>query len=171
MKINRKTLRPNEVFKIAFFLSIFVILGLLLFSIPRYAVPLGVAYVLGLILEPIIPQVGKFGFSRVTSIVIVFLSFFIVTAIPIVKVVPLIKQETDNFRYYIPKVERYLKKSYVEVKRNVKKHFGVEMGDQNLVNDGIAYVEQSTKDVLLKIPTLVTSALEWMLIVPLFLLF
>ena len=160
----------SEWAKLTFFAFWFFILGVLFFTLPRLAIPIGVAYVLGLIIEPIIPQLMKLGVNRVIAIVVVFFGFLAITSFPVVKIVPIIKKETENFQYYIPKIERSISKSYLKLRNDIKVRTGIEIGDKGL-RDVITYAKEATKEIIFNVPDILKSVLEWILLVPLFLFF
>jgi putative permease len=164
--INKKT----EKFRLIIF---FLILIIFLFSLgffPRIAVPLSVAYVISLIFKPWIPLCMRLGLSRNTSVYIVFAGILLLFSYPLVRVTPVITNEAQNLQYYLPKVENFLKKEYSYVTKKIEKRTGYKVGNEVLI-DSLKYSKDTTTDILLKVPKILGSVLEWIFLVPLFVFF
>ena len=72
----KKTVKTDR-FKFIFFLVVMVAIGGILFSLKRIMVPLGIAYVLSLMLKPVLKSFYSADIGRKTmSILMVFGSFF-----------------------------------------------------------------------------------------------
>ncbi len=162
----------SNIFNIKMFFFIFMtISGLVIaFNMPRFSLPLLIAYIMSLILRPIVPGIEKIGIGKTPAIMILFVivGFFLVY--PVVKVTPILKTESDNFQYYLPKIETFIKSQYTNLKVKLNDKIGIDLED-NLIDDGLEYVKTGTKSTLLKIPKFLASFLEWSLIIPLFLFF
>lgn len=112
----------------------------------------------------------KFGFTRKVSISFLFVGILILSAYSIIKVVPIIKNEALHFQRYIPKVEKYVTKTYNKFQKEVKTRTGFEIGTKFL-GDALNYGKMGTKVILLNVPNIVASIIEWIFLVPLFLFF
>ena len=55
------------------------------------------------------------GLSKSTSLIIIYLGFLFFLAYPIVKFIPVITAESQNFTRYIPKIEAFVKDKYEEI--------------------------------------------------------
>lgn len=137
---------------------------------PRVFFPLLVAFILSMVLRPILPKMEKLRLPRTISIFLLFagLGFFLVY--PIVKFAPVIQKESDNFQYYIPKIESQLEKGYDDLRTEVRDRVGVDL-PVNIIDQASTYVEKSVRNFLLQVPNVLASVLEWLLLVPLFLFF
>ncbi|MBT3584164.1 MAG: AI-2E family transporter [Halobacteriovoraceae bacterium] len=168
--MSSKVVNHNGKLQLIFFFSVlFLVMGALI-ELPRLSIPLTVGYIIFLIVNPAIPTLIKLGFSRSWSIAILFFGIIFFSTYPLVKIVPMIKQQSENLTYYYPKVESYVKKEYQSVRVKIKKISGYEIGDQ-YIGDGISWVRQTTTNILLNIPKIVGSVLEWFFLVPLFIFF
>ncbi len=167
---DRKYQKIDEFSKMFFFFSLFILIIAILISLPRLTLLLGAVYVLGQLLMPIIPKLEKIGLSKMVAIIFLFLVMIALTAYPVVKVIPILADETENFQYYIPKIEKVLGATYVNLRNEVYRRTGIELGDKALI-DFVIYAKESTRNLLLNIPQIIASMVEWMLLVPLFLFF
>jgi len=165
-----KARKKSEVFRFIFFFSIFVLAGLTLLNLPRLTIPLVVAYVFYLVMRPVVPWLVKRGIGRGASIGIVFLGMIFLTTYPVFKIVPTITEETKNFQYFLPKIEDYIRKNYKKLSGEIKKRTGYEVGDEVLTNS-LRYGTLASKTVLLSVPQVLTSLIEWIFLVPFFIFF
>lgn len=156
--------------KLFFFLFLFVLFFTILFSMPRLTTPLAIAYILYLIIKPILPYLMKLGFTKGHSIIITLLGIIFFVTYPIVKISPIISKESNNLQYYLPKVESYLTINYRKLKAEVKNRVGYEL-DEEILRKFLVQSTQSSKDILLNIPKYLAALLEWIFLVPLFLFF
>ena len=116
------------------------------------------------------PWLMKRGLSRNFSIGIVFFGMIFLTTYPVYKVVPTITEETKNFQFFLPKIEKYIKDNYRLLSKKVKKRTGYEIGDEVLTNS-LRYGTLASKTVLLSVPQILASLLEWIILVPFFIFF
>ena len=170
MKNIQRTNPPGEIARLVFFFTIIILVAAALFSLKRIAAPLSVSYVFFLILSPFIPRFVKMGLSRTASFLIVFLGFIFFLAYPIVKFVPVITTESQNFTTYIPKIEAFVKEKYEDVRYEVKNRSGIELKESYAV-EGIDTARRGLTTFLLYLPKLLTSLLEWVFLIPLFVFF
>ncbi len=162
-------LNSNKGKKIFFFFLLIVISIIFIWSLPRLSIPLMIAYVLYLIVEPTIPQLLKLGVERNLAVIIIFLSLAIISIIPVVALVPTVKMEVENVGIYLPKVETYIKTKYEEIQLVVLQKAGVELNNEYFKN-AIIYISDNLQKIIINIPKLLASLLEWLLVIP-FLLF
>lgn len=153
-----------------FFLSLILLVCSTLIGMPRLSIPIGVGYVLYLIVNPAVPAFVKLGIKRSYAVLLVFCSLIFFSTYPIVKIFPTITNEVENFQYYIPKVDSYLKKQYYELKTTIRDKFGYELKD-DIVFDGLEVAKTGTTNILLTLPKIVASILEWIFLVPLVIFF
>ena len=113
-------LNSNKGKKIFFFFLLIVISIIFIWSLPRLSIPLMIAYVLYLIVEPTIPQLLKLGVERNLAVIIIFLSLAIISIIPVVALVPTVKMEVENVGIYLPKVETYFEFGEKVLPRKIK---------------------------------------------------
>ena len=153
---------------------IFIFLGLaLLISLaffPRIAIPISVAYVISLIFKPWIPVFMRFGMNREIAVYTVFFGILFLFTYPLVRVAPVVTNEAQNLQYYLPKVERFLKREYKSATFMIEEKTGYKVGNEILL-ESLDYSKDTTADILLKVPKILGSVLEWILLVPLFVFF
>ena len=89
--------------------------ALALIFLPRLTIPLVIAYVFYLVMRPVMPWLMKRGLSREFSIGVVFLGMIFLTTYPVYKFVPTITEETKNFQFFLPKIEKYIKNNLKNV--------------------------------------------------------
>jgi putative permease len=129
-----------------------------------------IGYVVYLVVNPGIPMLRKIGLGHNASVFVVFFSVLFFSTYPIVKLVPTVSKEVENFQYYVPKVERYIKKKYREIRIKVKEKTGYELTNK-YVFQGIDWARKGSTSILLDLPSYVASVLEWTFLVPLFIFF
>ncbi|MDH5581439.1 MAG: AI-2E family transporter [Bdellovibrionales bacterium] len=165
-------LLKREHLKILFFITLFLVMVGALFSLPRLAIPIGVAYIIYLVFRPLISILRKFRLNRNTSVSIVFGLFLFLSIFPVIKVVPTITQEAERLTSFLPRVESYLKKGYKEVKSHIETKLGFKLDEQEDFPIEILKISTNTsKVVLMSIPKYLGSLLEWTLVIPFFLFF
>jgi putative permease len=156
--------------KFSVFAMLIVAAASIFFFFPRITIPLLVSYILTLVLLPVMHTLVKMGLSRVaaSSAIVVGLLFF--SVYPIVKIAPMISNEAQNVQYYVPKVEKYLTKEYFSLKVKLKEKTGFEVED-HYMTDLLKYLRSGISSLLLNLPKLLASLLEWFFIIPLFIFF
>ena len=119
-----------EIVRLFFFFGMIIAAGWGLVKVPRITLPLMLSYVSYLVIHPVLPRLMKLGFNKLTSIIVIFVGITSLSIFPIVKMVPAVAKETENFQYYLPKMETYLKKNYKKLRETVKIRTGFEIGDK-----------------------------------------
>lgn len=168
--INLKKRLSKEKGKLIFFLLSFLLAGFILVTLPRLTIPLGLSYVLFLIVSPALPVLLKFRIRRDASIMIIFLGLSFFTVYPVVKIYPLIQAEVINLQQTIPKIENYLRTNYREYGQKITKMTSIPVEDKYL-EEGFLMARKVIKDLVLYLPNLMASFLEWLILVPFFLFF
>ena len=154
------------------FLFIFFLFGSLAFvlNFQRVLIPFGIAYILSLVLRPIQKlffsvNIGK----KFIGVILLFLSVFLF-AYPIIKGVQTLTDESHRLEYYIPKLELYLRKKYSSFKAEVEERFNFEL-TLDPVDSLLDAGQEATKSIVVYLPQILASTLEWGLLIPLFLFF
>ncbi|EQC52084.1 AI-2E family transporter [Bacteriovorax sp. DB6_IX] len=168
MKLQSKGGR--EKLRIVIFLSTIILFLSGMFFFPRIAIPLVVSYILTLILSPIMNTFLKLGLSRTVSSFFILIGILFFSIYPIVKVVPILTTEANNIQYYAPKVESYVKKEYYVLKNKLRDRTGFELQDR-YITDGLTYVRSAISSLVLNVPNLLASVIEWVFVIPLFVFF
>lgn len=168
--ILKGNIKSSSLSKTIFFGTCIFLFLVLIASMPRVSFPLFFAFVLSLIFKPVVPSLRKFGIPKTLSIIIVFIVFGFLFIYPILKIGPTIQKESENFQFYVPKIEKLLNENYAKLRNNASEKLGVDL-PEDIVNKGILVVQNEIGDILLQAPNLLASILEWLLLVPLFLFF
>lgn len=169
MSNQAKKMKTNKAQLVFFVLLLILILGSF-FVFPRIVVPFGIAYVLSLILKPVIRLFYTDSIERkiagaFASIIGVVLLFY-----PFVELTKTITKESQRIDYYLPRLEAYLRNKYALFTEFLMNRFNYELSF-NPVDQLIEFGQQSTKVVVAYLPKLLTSTLELSLLIPLFLYF
>lgn len=153
------------------FFSIFLALFVaVLFFLPRLTIPMGIAYILHLIVSPVLPWMGRLKINRTVSISLLLLVFGFVTLYPIIRVVPLIQTEIGNLHKYMPKIESFVSKDYRKYSKILYEKTGIKLEDHYVVNS-FEFIKTQMKVGILQIPKILGLFFEWMILVPFFLFF
>lgn len=160
----------GETARLFFFFTLLIIAAAVLISLKRIALPLSISYVFFLILGPFIPRLVKMGVSKTASILIIYMGFLFFMAYPIVKFIPVISAESQNFTRYIPKIEVFVKDKYEEIRTEVKKRTNYELKESYAV-EGIETTRKALTSFLIYLPKFLASLLEWVFLIPLFVFF
>ena len=164
-----KLLSPN-ILRMIFFLSVIVTSLIVVTSIPRVTVPLGLSYILYLVFSPVYEKLIALRVPPIiANLTIVFVLIFIMFS-PLSKILPLVKDQSQNFDSYLPRSEYYLKKYYSDIQTFVEKKTAYKVPD-NFLNDFISNSKTYLKGLALELPQILGSALEWVFIIPLLLFF
>ena len=86
------------------------------------------------------------------------------------KVVPVISAEVETVQSYLPRVESYVQKKYEIFNEEVKIRTGIEVGDKYFYQ-ALDWVRKTSTNLLLNIPKLLASLIEWVFLVPLIIFF
>ena len=165
----KKTIKTDQ-YKFVFFIVVMIVIAAVMFSLSRIMIPLGIAYILSLMLKPALRSFYSADIGRKTMSIIVLISYLFLLTYPIVKGVKTISDEAHKIEYYLPRLESYLRIQYGELKQFVFEKVNYEI-TFNPVDSLIELGQETTKSVLVYLPQIVASALEWSFMIPLFLFF
>lgn len=157
--------------QLIFFVLVNGLLILLAIYLPRFSLPLIASYVTGLVLAPILPVLDKvFRGNRIISIIFLMmvLGFFIIY--PVVKLIPILQHEFDNFEVYIPSLEKFVLDKYNYVNNLLSKNIGFKIKQEHALGL-VSFAKDSVSQALLNAPNFLATALEWIFLLPLFLFF
>ena len=167
--MNRRIYKGNKA-QLIFFLVCVSLVGFSLFTMSRILIPFGIAYILTLILQPLKRSLYSVNFKRKVLAIIMAIVVSFAFIYPVVQGINTITDEAHKIEYYVPKLENYLRTKYRMFKIDVKQRFSYEI-EINPVDKLVEYGQESTKTVLVYLPYILTSLLEWGFIIPLFLFF
>lgn len=165
-----KSKNKDNIYRIIFFTIVMAIVIAILTSLSRILIPLGISYILALMLRPVRSAFYSVSLKKKTlSVIGVMLASFMILY-PLATGIKTLGEESHKIEYYAPKLENYLRKKYQELKFEVKTRFNYEI-DTNPVDKLVEFAQENTKSIFVYLPFLVTSLLEWGFIIPLFLFF
>lgn len=142
----------------------------LLFSLSRILIPFGIAYIIALMMHPVRRLLHSVSIRKKTLALALFVGMGFIFIYPIVEGVRTVSEEAHKIEYYMPKMEGYLRTKYQFVRKEIYERFNYEL-TINPVDKLIEYGQGSTKTVLVYLPVIVTSLIEWGFVIPLFLFF
>jgi putative permease len=157
-------------YQLIFFLALMLLVFGILFNLERIMIPLGIAYVLSLMLEPLNRALYSVSLRKKTFSIIVAMALAFVFFYPFVKGIKTISEESHKIEYYLPKFESYLREKYSVVKSEIETRFNYEI-KVNPIDNLMEFGQSSTKTIVVYLPYILTSLLEWGFIIPLFLFF
>ncbi len=155
-----------------YFFFLLVALGslIMLYFLPRLAVPVGVAYVLYLLILPFVLWLERLGLSRVQGAALIFIGLLTLLIYPIILAIPFIKDEITVLQSFLPRLQEIISVKYEALRMMVKERSGFDMGDR-AVQDALIYITENSKNMALKLPGYFASLLEWVFVTPIFLFF
>ena len=103
--------------QLIFFVLILILFSSLVLALPRISIPLSIAYILSLALTPIVSFLMALKMSKTMSIVLIFIFLSILIGWPLMKIIPMLSNEAQNFQNVIPQIEQYV------IQTHSKKHF------------------------------------------------
>lgn len=168
--MNQKSLLKKNNIKKIYFSLLLVGIGFFLLFFPRVTLPLGIAYILSLILKPFVTLFETSSWQKkivIFSVTLLFLSFityFFIYALDI------ITNETSNFELYLPKLEIYFREKYIELQNFLLTKFKYKLdfdGVELIINYGRLYL----KEIIISFPKIFSTIFEYSFIIPIFLFF
>ncbi len=167
LNLRRDLRNKNQI--IFFSLIILFILVFLLF-ISRITLPLLIAYIIYLIVNPLIPILCKFGLRRLYAVILTFIFIFIFMGYPVIKIMENLIKDAENLQYYIPKIEQSIKTAYIYLVNFLDSKFSFKLDDR-YINDLIDLTKSSVQNFFLDFPKILANILEWILLIPIFTFF
>ncbi|MBY0413148.1 MAG: AI-2E family transporter [Bdellovibrionales bacterium] len=164
---NRKDIAKIQ---LAFFAVIILLFCTLVLTLPRISIPISIAYIFSLALNPIVNWLMRFNLTKTQSIVVVFvlLAFFI--GIPLFKVIPVLSMQTQDIQYSIPQLEQYVITQYQIATEFIKVKTGHEVAD-GYIFQTLSQMETWASEFVVKLPNYLATLVEWIFLVPFFTFF
>ncbi len=160
----------RNISKLIFFIVIITLMIGLVFSVSRVFIPLGIAYILSLMIKPIKKKLQLASVTKRIFIIAFMLLMAVVFILPFSAAINSISEEFSKLEYYIPKLEIYLRLKYDIFQDFILNKFNYRL-DINPVDSLFELAESTTKSVFIYLPKIVGALLEWGFIIPLFLYF
>ena len=156
--------------QLIFFLSVIFLFCSLVLALPRISIPLSLAYVLSLALSPIVTSLMTLRLSKTMSILLIFVVLGVLIGLPLVKIIPMLSNESQNIQNLIPKIEQYVIQQFQLLREFVKIKTGHEIGD-TYVYQGLEDLQAWSTDIVVHVPKLLASLMEWIFLIPFFTFF
>jgi putative permease len=167
--MNKRAFAGNKA-QLTFFLISINLICFAVFSMNRILIPLGLAYIFTLIIQPLKRSLYSESIKRKLLAILMAIMVSFAFVYPVVKGINTITSEAHKIEYYVPKLENYLREKYKMLKIDVLQRFNYEI-EINPVDKLVEYGQASTKAVLVYLPYVITSLLEWGFLIPLFIFF
>ncbi len=152
-----------------FFASIFLICVLVL-AIPRISVPISLAYILTLALGPIVNWLMRFSLSRPQATGLLFLLLTLSVGVPLIRFLPFLTLQARDLQYSLPQIEQYVIDQYEIVRVFIKARTGHELADA-YVFQALNQIETFSSDLVIKLPNILATLVEWLFLIPFFTFF
>ena len=156
--------------QLIFFITIFVLFSVLVLALPRISIPLSLAYICSLALTPMVNYLMGLGISRTLSIVLLFLVLALLIGAPLVKIIPVISDESHYLQDSIPRIEKYFFAQYELLSGYIKLKTGHTISD-TYVLQFLNEAKTWSADFALQLPNYLANLMEWIFLVPFFTFF
>lgn len=157
--------------QLTFFAVIILLACTLVLALPRISIPISLAYILSLALNPIVNWVMRYSkVNRTKSTIIVFIVLGFLIGVPLAKVIPILSIQTQDIQYSLPQIERYIIAQYELMTEFIKAKTGHELAD-GYVFQTLTQIETWLSEFAVKLPNYVATLFEWIFLVPFFTFF
>lgn len=164
---NRKNINKIQ---LLFFISIIVLFCSLVLALPRISIPLSLAYILSLALTPIVSSLMALRMSKTMATMFIFVALGVLIGWPLVKIIPVLSNESQNIQNLIPKIEQYIILQFQYVRDFIQLKTGHEIGD-TYVYQGLEELQNWSGSVVVRVPNILANLMEWIFLVPFFTFF
>lgn len=162
--------KHKELLRYIFLILIVFVTCYCVFSQPRLSFPLAFAYLSYLVVKPALDYLTKLRLKKSMGLLIIFLVIIGSVTIPVLKVMPIIKEEGDHLEEYIPQLETFVRVKYALIQTYAKDTLKIKL-DNKFVDKSLVSLQEELKKILVNLPNILGTVLEWLFLVPLFLLF
>jgi putative permease len=156
--------------QLIFFALVIALFCSLVLALPRISIPLSLAYILSLALNPIVTSLIALRMSKTMAIVLIFVILTILIGWPLAKIIPILSSESRNFQTIIPKIEQYVILQFHYIQEFIKLRTGHEV-DDGYVYQSLENLQKWSTSFVVLIPTYLATLMEWIFLVPFFTFF
>ena len=156
--------------QLVFFATVLVLLCSLVLALPRISIPISLAYILALSLNPFVDSLMRFNLTKTMATVLVFIVLIFGIGIPLVNVIPNLSLEAQELQYSIPQIERYLIAQFDYVREFIRAKTGHEIAE-GYIFQALSQIESWTGEFVVKLPNYLATLFEWLFLVPFFTFF
>lgn len=164
---NRKNINKIQ---LIYFVSVIVLFCTLVLALPRISIPLSLAYILSLALTPIVSSLMALRMSKTMATLFIFIVLGFLVGWPLVKMIPMLSTESQNFQDIIPKIEEYIILQFQYLREFIKLKTGHEIGDV-YVYQSLQELQNWSTSAVVRIPNILANLMEWIFLVPFFTFF
>lgn len=154
-----------------FFISLLLLGFFIVFTQPRLFIPLGIAYILTLMIRPLKPIFVRASSVKKIILICILIGLGTIMTYLIADVIDSLNKESENIQSYVPKIETYATAKIKIIQERIFVLTGFKIDSREVVAKSIGQLNSGLKELLLSIPNYVASFLEWSFIIPLFLFF
>lgn len=162
--------RYNPKIPALFFLSILVFAFIVVITLPRILIPLGFAYVLYFLFTPLVKWLDRHSFTRFSSILVVFGILILLIGYPLSLALPTLQDEVKSIQNEYPKFEMLIRQNYFTYTAYIKQKTGLEFQEQ-LFETGLNLLKAGTQDTIIYLTNILAKFFEWLILIPIFLIF
>lgn len=137
---------------------------------PRLSLPFGMAYIIYAMFTPIRVFMEKQEDNAKVFYTMVFVSLAVFVAVPLFYSVLKLDADIQSLKYQLPRIQMIIESKYSQVRSWALTNYGLEMKPM-LVSQIAQKIQAKSEVFLIKIPGILSSLLEWTILLPLFLYF
>lgn len=156
--------------QLVFFAAIILLFCTLVLALPRISIPISLAYILSLALNPIVNYLMRFHLSKTKATLVVFGALSLLIGLPLFKVIPVLAVQTRDMQYNLPQIEQYVISQYEIITAFIKAKTGHEIAD-GYIFQMLSQIETWVSEFVVKVPNYLATLLEWIFLVPFFTFF
>ena len=156
--------------QIAVFVIFVLLFSTLVLALPRISIPLSLAYIMSLALNPIVNWLMKFNLSRGKSIGIIFFGLFILIGFPIIRFIPVLTLQARDLQYSLPEIEQYVINQHEILTVFIQSKTGHTLSD-GYVFQLLNQLETFASESVVKLPNYLATLMEWVFLIPFFTFF
>ncbi len=137
---------------------------------PRLSLPFGLAYIIYAMVKPIKTFLEtQEGHKRaIYTVGVIVLAALII--VPLIYSVLTIDADVQEIKNQLPRIQSVVQEKYMGLRNWLSDSFGIKL-KANLVSQLAQSLQTRSETFLVKIPALLSSILEWLILLPLFLYF
>ena len=164
-----KTQGRAKVQQYLFFFSIFLLISFgVLF--PRLSLPFGMAYIIYAMVRPIRNFLDKQEDNAKILFTVLLVSVGVFILVPLVYSVLELDSDIQAIKYELPRIQYVIESKYSIFRTWAYSSYGIEM-KPTLVSQLAQKIQSKSEIFIMKIPGLLSTLLEWAILLPLFLYF
>src|SRR3989338_4527892 len=147
------------------FLATSCLLILIMFKlVPRMFIPFFIAYLLFLIVNPLLNFLQRSTSAKRMRVIVVVLTVGFLTAYLLIDSVLALQNEAENFETVYYKAESAIREKYFSLRTAIRYRFNYDLNSK-ILEQGLALSQETLKSLITNIPNYISYLFEWMLLV------